>query len=243
VNSKACPHLPVSPSRNQMAKRIPWNKDKQFCLRGHDTFVCGRWKNGTCKECTREKRRKYEPGKRPKKQFCINGHDLSICGRNKSRKCKECSRLKQRLDPTKDSRITQFCPRGHDTFICGRTKTNGSCRDCRRYLTPEEKLGKSLRARVVRALKGKIRPGSAIKLLGCSIEECRKHIESLWLPGMTWENHGFGKDKWHIDHILPLDSFDLTDPEQFKRAVHYKNLQPLWQPDNLRKSNKVLKSI
>ena len=53
---------------------------KQFCIRNHDTFICGRWKNGSCKECTKEKRRKYELGKRPKKQFCINGHDLSIVG-------------------------------------------------------------------------------------------------------------------------------------------------------------------
>ena len=57
---------------------------------------------------------------------------------------------------------------------------------------------------------------------------------------MSWNNHGFGNDKWHIDHIDPLDSFDLTDPMQLKEACHYTNLQPLWQPDNLHKSNKIL---
>lgn len=52
---------------------------------------------------------------------------------------------------------------------------------------------------------------------------------------MTWKNYG---KKWHIDHIKPLASFNLTDEKQLKEALHYSNLQPLWKLDNLRKSNK-----
>lgn len=57
---------------------------------------------------------------------------------------------------------------------------------------------------------------------------------------MTWDNYGKGSDKWNIDHIRPLASFDLTDPIKFKQAVHYTNLQPLWQKDNLKKGKKVI---
>jgi hypothetical protein len=55
---------------------------------------------------------------------------------------------------------------------------------------------------------------------------------------MTWDNYGmYG---WHIDHINPLSSFDLSDRNQFLEACHYTNLQPLWAQDNLIKSNKLI---
>ena len=54
---------------------------------------------------------------------------------------------------------------------------------------------------------------------------------------MTWKN--YGRNGWHIDHILPCSSFDLTDPEQRRKCFHYTNLQPLWEIDNIRKSDKV----
>jgi DNA/RNA endonuclease G (NUC1) len=55
---------------------------------------------------------------------------------------------------------------------------------------------------------------------------------------MNWEN--YGKNGWHIDHIIPCASFDLTDPKQQKNCFHYTNLQPLWAADNIRKSDKIL---
>lgn len=78
--------------------------------------------------------------------------------------------------------------------------------------------------------------GSAIRDLGCSMEELKVYLESKFQPGMSWDNYSF--TGWHIDHIIPLSSFDLTDPEQFKQACHYTNLQPLWAEDNFKKSNK-----
>jgi hypothetical protein len=106
---------------------------------------------------------------------------------------------------------------------------------------PQLKLAHSVRNNVLRGLKRyKERPEKAarsIKLLGCTIPELKTYLESKFLPGMTWENHGL--HGWHIDHIKPLSSFDLTKPKEQEKAFHYTNLQPLWAKDNLSKGNKV----
>ena len=67
---------------------------------------------------------------------------------------------------------------------------------------------------------------STIDLLGCSIEFFKKYLESKFTKGMSWENRG--NNGWHIDHIRPCSSFDLSDPEQQKICFHYTNQQPLW---------------
>jgi len=75
------------------------------------------------------------------------------------------------------------------------------------------------------------------ELIGCKIDFLLKYIESKFFSGMTWENHGRGKGKWHIDHITPCASFDLTKPEEQKKCFHYTNMQPLWESDNIVKSS------
>jgi hypothetical protein len=96
------------------------------------------------------------------------------------------------------------------------------------------------RSRLYSALKGKQKAIHTKELFGCSLVALKQHIESQFQEGMTWENWGSGKYKWHIDHILPLSSFCLTDPKQLKLAFHYTNMQPLWEPDNLRKGSKIV---
>jgi hypothetical protein len=97
-----------------------------------------------------------------------------------------------------------------------------------------------LRRRVLNAIHGGYKSGSAVRDLGCSIPELKIWLENQFLPGMLWENRGKGDGRWNIDHILPLSKFDLTDREQFLKVCHYTNLQPLWEKDNLIKGNKIL---
>jgi len=52
---------------------------------------------------------------------------------------------------------------------------------------------------------------------------------------MSWGNYG----EWHIDHIKPISSFDLTNEYELKKAFHYSNTQPLLAKENLSKGNKV----
>jgi hypothetical protein len=86
------------------------------------------------------------------------------------------------------------------------------------------------------AIKAGFKAGSAVRDLGCTIEEFRSYIEALWEPGMTWENRGLGLGAWQIDHVRPLFKFDLTQREDVLVACHFLNLQPLWYQDHLEKS-------
>lgn len=70
-------------------------------------------------------------------------------------------------------------------------------------------------------------------LLGCSMEYFFNYISSKFVDGMNWDN--YGKFGWHIDHIRPCSSFDLSDKEQQKKCFHYTNLQPLWATTKIAK--------
>ena len=94
----------------------------------------------------------------------------------------------------------------------------------------------NIRNRLLQAIKKGQKGGSFIGNLGCSIEDFKNYLESKFTEGMTWNNYG----QWQIDHIQPLCSFNLTDTEQFKRAVYYTNHQPLWAIDNQRKNRQEL---
>jgi hypothetical protein len=97
---------------------------------------------------------------------------------------------------------------------------------------PHFKLRRILSKRLYYCLKNinKKKPPT-MELLGCSIEELKVYIEKQFKNGMTWENYG----QWHIDHIKPCASFDLTNDAQVKICFHYTNLQPLWASENCSK--------
>jgi hypothetical protein len=106
----------------------------------------------------------------------------------------------------------------------------------RKYQTDMNyKLRVKLRTRLRIAIKTGKKVGSAVNDLGCSIECFRKYIESGFSLGMTWNNYGRGG--WHLDHIIPLGKFDLTDREQFLIACHYTNYQPMWETENVKKGD------
>ena len=98
------------------------------------------------------------------------------------------------------------------------------------------RLKVTLRSRLQQALKRNTKSASTLALLGCSVDHLKKHLEKQFQPGMTWNN----KSKWHVDHIVPCNSFDLTDPYEQQQCFHYSNLQPLWKSENLSKGGKEL---
>ena len=105
----------------------------------------------------------------------------------------------------------------------------------RRATDPVFRLTVNLRNRVRGAIANGTKSAATLTLLGCSAEYFRGHIEKQFTEDMTWEN--YGKGGWHIDHIRPCASFDLTDPEQQRICFSYINCQPMWETENIQKSD------
>ena len=81
-----------------------------------------------------------------------------------------------------------------------------------------------------------------IGYLGISLSEFKNHLEKQFYVNkktgemMSWSNMG----KWHIDHIIPCYSYDLTKVEAQKKCFHYTNLRPMWAEENLKKGSKFI---
>jgi hypothetical protein len=93
------------------------------------------------------------------------------------------------------------------------------------------RIKECLSSRLRHAVRGHSKSASTMKLLGCSINELKQHLESQFIIDMNWDNYG----EWHVDHIKPCKLFDLTKEAEQRKCFHYSNLQPLWAEDNIKK--------
>lgn len=178
------------------------------------------------------------------------------CGEQRCKKCiafqKEC--IENNIEFTqvcksckKEKPSVQFYMKsGQNLRMIHCIRCHNSMIDERRKHQPNVKAKKNLSKRIRSALKaqGLRKDGaSTVELTGCTTHFLKQHLEKQFLPGMSWDNYGMvdgnTMNGWHIDHILPCKSFDLSDPEQVKKCFHYTNLQPMWGPDNARKGCKV----
>jgi len=92
------------------------------------------------------------------------------------------------------------------------------------------KIKCQLYTRIYQTLKENKKLEGTTKLLGCSITFFKKYIENQFKPNMSWDN--YSKYGWHIDHIKPCNTFDLSIYEQQQKCFHYTNLRPLWAKEN-----------
>jgi hypothetical protein len=117
-----------------------------------------------------------------------------------------------------------------------------NAKKCNQYFSdrhrtdPSYRLICNLRTRLNRSIAGNYSTGSAVRDLGCTIEELWVYLESKFQPGMTRENLGVA---WELDHIYPLSKANLQDKAEFLAANNWRNLQPLTPADNAAKKNKV----
>lgn len=102
--------------------------------------------------------------------------------------------------------------------------------------SPHEKVLRSCRSRLNDFASRQVCPERTMQICGIDLNGLMRHLESKWKPGMSWQNHG--KFGWHIDHIKPCSSFDLSIEDDVKKCFNYNNLQPLWWNENLSKGDK-----
>ena len=149
----------------------------------------------------------------------------------------------ERLKKYKEKNKEKFKKMRQERDKKNRKKLNKYTRD-RKKNNPSFRIRHQLSNRLWSALKRnnlyQSKCASTMQLVGCTIEELWKHLESSssWEPWMTREN--YGKGGWDVDHILPCASFDLKCPVQQLACFHWSNLQPLEHIKNVKKGSKIL---
>lgn len=118
-----------------------------------------------------------------------------------------------------------------------RKKINKYCRT-RLRSNPHLRLGANLSRNISYSLNNEKDGLHWEVLVGYTRSQLVTHLESLFAPGMSWNNYG----KWHVDHVIPKSHFNITDAtcDDFKRCWELKNLQPLWKSDNCSKGNRFI---
>ena len=182
-----------------------------------------------CKECESERKKKYYQDNREKK---LEQHKEYY----QNNKEEICAKALLKSDETREYK--------HEYGQREEVKAHRRKKDAeRRAIDLTYRLKNNLRVRLNKAIRNNQKTGSAVRDLGCSVEELKIRLESMFTDGMTWENYGNSKGRWSIDHIIPVDAFDISDREQLLKVCHYTNLQPMWAIENSRKGNKILVTI
>ena len=190
---------------------------------------------GICKECRRVKRS-------AKKRIAI------VDPENEKKQCSKCKRFLSFNNFTVNSNMKHGIHSSCKECLAAMRQTYEYKRYINNYTKSRLKtdinfrLKFRIRGRIRDALRGCRKPESVTKSLGCSIEELKVYLASMFYERntgevMTFRNYGYRG--WHLDHVFPLASFDLTNKEEFLKAAHYTNLQPLWAEDNYAKGSKI----
>ena len=201
--------------------------------------------NGGCIHCALEKSRRFEQIRKKDSKVAAKVRDKNretMRQRRKNHEHREKERIYNTSEETRQRKLNWQRNRRSDKEYRRELRRREAEISAVRIKTDTEyHLKRVLRSRLYSAVKGTAKIGSAIRELGCSPSFLKQYLESQFLPGMSWENYGYYG--WHIDHIKPLSTFDLTDPDQFRRACHYTNLQPMWAFDNLSKGSRITNDL
>ena len=102
---------------------------------------------------------------------------------------------------------------------------------------PKFRLNHSMSRSIWKALKQNKAGRKWETLVGYTLKDLIRHLETLMDEKMSWQNYG---SYFVIDHIRPRSSFNFktADDSEFKKCWALENLQPLEAIANIKKSNK-----
>ena len=210
----------------------PINVEYKICSKCENSKTLEEfYKRGSiCCECNNSKRRqKYKEDEEHRKKL------IQMASEFKHKKVVERQHLKEKeqVEMGIENKQCKYCNeiKHHDRFRHNRLK----CRDCERD-EPTEKFKRYIRTRIYNCLRYKNKTKHAIEYLGCSSDEYFKWIFN-YNDDCDLENHG---KEWHIDHVIPISKFDLTDESQQLLAFNWRNTMPLSAKENLSKNNKIV---
>jgi hypothetical protein len=172
--------------------------------------------------------------------------------------CKSCKKIQQKeltqqysileVRETKDTKVCFRCKKEknileYETNRCRKDGRSNLCKECkyayfkaRKLYDPVFKQVTNMRSRLSESLRGKPLSQTTQRLIGIDFDIFTKWIEFQLEEGMTMENYGSG---WHLDHVLPISSFNLLDEEELIKAMNWMNIRPLPPLKNAQKSNKI----
>ena len=202
---------------------------------------------GTCKKCCRlyvdehiEQKRQYEEEHREERKPKRNEY---------LKKYRETDKYKNYRESIKeDQKKYQKEYRQTEAYKISKKKSYLKNKDNWKKETPEHRnarererykndldfnIIKRKRSRFFKATHGKYKDSSVFEIIGCTINEFKEYFSRLFTKGMTWELYQRGKI--HEDHIFPVVAFNMKDSIQVEACFYYKNFQPLWKDDNIRK--------
>ena len=183
-----------------------------------------------CCECNNYKRRqKYKENEEHRKKLIQKATDF------KHKKVLERQQLKEEEQNKLglENKQCKYCNeiKHIDRFRHNRLK----CKDCERD-EPNEKFKRYIRTRIYNCLRYKNKTKHSVDYLGCSSDEYFKWIFN-YNNNYNLENHG---KEWHIDHVIPISKFDLSNESEQLLAFNWRNTMPLSCKENLVKNNKIL---
>ena len=181
---------------------------------GNEKYLCEFHKDSSrpdgysyvCKSCLKQKQKDYyenENNKQKKKEY-YNNNKEKISEKNKILYYNNIEFYSNKNRNYRKQRLA------NDPLFKLRYVIKGTIRDAFRSTSFQKK-------------------NTTLEILGCSIIQFEKYLESKFEPWMNWENRGLYNGEpnygWDIDHFVPLSS--AKTEEDLIKLNHYTNLQPL----------------